>query len=67
MKIPITTRIFVFTLLLHFAGGIALAAQDAKSSQSMEYELALLPPGTSQKFPVSYGGHRFPTSSGVQT
>jgi hypothetical protein len=40
-KKPQTIAIFALAFLLSFAGTNSLAAQDAKSSQSMEYELAL--------------------------
>ncbi len=41
MTKPTATAIFAFALLLHFASGTSLAAEESKSSQSLEYELAL--------------------------
>jgi hypothetical protein len=41
MKTPTMTAILAFAILLHFACGTSLEAQDPKSSQSMQYELAL--------------------------
>ncbi len=41
MTKPTTTAIFAFALLLHFASSTSLAAEESKSSQSLEYELAL--------------------------
>jgi hypothetical protein len=41
MKKMATAAILAFALLLHFASATSLAAQESKSSQSPEYELAL--------------------------
>ncbi len=41
MKKYTIATIIAFALVLHFASGTSLAAQESKSSQSLEYELAL--------------------------
>ena len=41
IKKPVTTAILAVASLLHFACGVSTEAQESRSSQSLEYELAL--------------------------